>query len=149
MPGPSLKLTPAVVYIVTGVTSLSAAFGSSAFDEEAENCEEAAEVFDDAAEDEFEAADEAADEASAPEDEALPEPSDDEASLRTASEEAEALTEEADFELPFPTAPQPVKVSVKAAARERNSVRTFFRFDIFSPLKRTVHFAYISLTTRV
>ncbi len=114
MPGPSLKLTPAVVYIVTGVTSVSAVFGASSFEEAAESFEEAAE------EEAF--ADEAADEGCASEDEA--------ASCSTAeedcvpeftAEETALLKEAEEFELPPPAAPQPVKVSVKAAASERNS----------------------------
>ena len=119
--------------MVTGVTSISAVWGDSAFDVP-EDFEDEAEVFDDAAEDEFEAADEAADEA-CPSDDAFCELDADEAAPWETADEVEPLAETDDLELPFPAAPQPVKVSVNAAANERNSVRAFFRFDIFSPSK--------------
>jgi hypothetical protein len=101
---------------------VSAVFGASSF-------EEAAESFEEAAEEAF--ADEAADEGCASEDEAAAGSAAEEDCVpEFAAEETALLKEAEELELPPFAAPQPVKVSVKAAASERSSVNAFFRFVI-------------------
>ena len=112
---------------MTGVTSVSAVFGASSFEEAAESFEEAV------AEEAF--ADEAADEGCASEDEvAAGSAAEEDCVPEFAAEETALLKEAEELELPPFAAPQPVKVSVNAAANERNSVRAFFRFDIIFSL---------------
>ena len=106
---------------------MSAVFGASSFEEAAESFEEAAE------EEAF--ADEAADEGCASEDEAAAGSAAEEDCVpEFAAEETALLKEAEELELPPLTAPQPVKVSVKAAANERSSVNAFFRFVIIFSL---------------
>lgn len=106
---------------------MSAVFGASSFEEAAESFEEAAE------EEAF--ADEAADEGCASEDEAAAGSAAEEDCVpEFAAEETALLTEAEELELPPFAAPQPVKVSVKAAANERSSVNAFFRFVIIFSL---------------
>lgn len=103
------------------MTSLSAVFGASSFEEAAEFFEEAAAEEEALADEAVVSADEAADEACTSEDEAAAGFSNEEDCVpEFTDEETALLTEAEEFEFPPFAAPQPVKVSVKAAARERN-----------------------------